>query len=1809
MTLPTCNVLCSIYDDAGVPIAEATITARLNQYEVYLGYVVPQLITGKTNANGQVTLALWPNQLGSTESMYVVKIFPPNGKSLTVNAVVPNVASTELHLVAELPAYTGKTDGQLILDAAVAAGAIAVSKAAEAATSATNAATSATNAATSASTATTQANAAGASATTASTAATTATTQAGTASTAATTASTAATTATTQAGTASTAATTASTASTTATTQAGIASSAATAASSSATAASGSATTATTQATNSANSAAASGASASAASTSAATASTAATTATTQAGLAASSAAGVASAVSSATAQAAAAASSAGIANTQAGIASSAATTATTQANLASYYAGGASTSATAAASSATAAAASANSVLSVFNSTAALDAAVATAVAQVPLATAQANSAASSAMTAQSQSSLAQGYAASAASVVTQDLSGVTAAALHRSPNAVSAMFVYDTSKDSDGGAWTEKCQNTSWYNEPLSGNWLGSASNELAARCTNATLGTDVTNGGFDTDTVWTKGTGWVISNGVASIASGTSPLITQNAPQTLALGDIVKVTFTLLSLATGKAYIIVAGNETNSGSEQFYTPGTYTRYVTVSTLTNQTVGILVGNSPTGISIDNVSFRKITSINTATGDYFQLTTDGKFYRLWKNWFSYSQAINSSNYNSSAGTFIENSIAAPDGTLTATKCVLNNGATFAWFGKYSKQTVSVVAGVAYTISLYLKPAEKNVIVLTGDIRDGGGLIDSATFTLTGSGSVTTTAGATATITTESNGWYRCAVTMKSDNTSFEEPGWSVAYTGNGVDGFYVWGFQFELGSIVTTYEAKTTAESISEVFRGNKAKFPKLVGIVAEASSVTLYDLTESSRPMFARIAYQSGAAGFLQSATTNGLYVQNAKLAITGGGGSGLVALDFAKDTATIYLVAATYTHRGSIAQRNSTLGYQVTGASALPSNTTNAVAMTVLPDAPVDPVTGLQVPTIWVCTAGGLSVIQQNGIVVSNTNGAATGISVISPSMVQIVAVSGSAYHGYAKILQGVLTIFGQSSSWIATALPKVTNANNSTARLSSGQKQQVAIGFGLDPSNVAVVTRLNASNPLQNISTYISSLSNTGYMLGDIRRAYLADSVVESVSSAGELVTNGTFNSDVSSWTASGATAVWNSDGTMTVTSSTAGSYNHGVYQAITTVIGKLYVVQLSGTSSSTNSWYGVGNSAFSASIVALTSLSANARASFVATSTTTFISLMPWFTGNTITVDNISCKLGVADRSYKGSGALIYGTLTKALTNTANQVVAYSGFSTANYLQEPYSADLDFGTGEWSVSAWVNAPVVLPVSSFPVIGSERITNGNFASSGATWTVTGADATHIATFSAGSLRYQSDSFSPVLNLAQGAAFEQNKSYKVSITASAASAGAYLGFDINGSFKNVQIFVGVNEIVVFSGVNTILNLYRGTANMDVTLTGISVKEVGASIIAERSAASGPSIKLGITSGGLLVATAYDGTITRTVITTAAYNNATLLKASAIYKTDGSLAITVNGVQVATTYGNPLLTLTNSNAVLTIGNSYALDAPFPGSIAQLKLSATAPTAEQSVFMYEQEKQMFRDGAQSLLPDSGAVVDLAYDDVTDKWIAASATYESSWTGLVRTGVTAVPAGSNIKVQATSGVKLNARSATSPGVDVTLPAYNLKEEIVKRGEAAAKLSRITSSFDYVGGFTATTVVGNTAVTAVLGLVYPSTVNLRGCVVTGTGIPASTTIVDIVGTTIYLSAKATAAGTLVQVSLTDFPLPVGYEAKTVLIGGTGKIEGSTKDYVRLYDGFKETIRFSTAPGYTASIQLQAIRSAT
>jgi hypothetical protein len=464
MSIPTVAVTCIAYDQNGTPIAGGRITAKLNQTEIYNGFVVPEQVSGVADANGVCVLDLWPNALGVSGSSYsVTAVNPDNGKTyLRTTAVVPNSACN-LHEIIVVEPYPEIDAAEQALIAAQAALAPVTAQAAAAATSATNAASSASAAANSASSASDSATTATSQAGTATTQAGIATTQAGTATTQAGIATTQADTATTQAGIATTqagiattkaseAASSASTAATsagTATTQAGIATtkaseaaasatnasnsayavaldanaattakdqavSSASAAASSATAAAGSATAASTSATGASNSASTADMQAGIATTQADLAITAANTATTKANEASASASDAASSVATVTTQAGIATTQAGIATTQATAAAASAVQADASVDAIQGYSDAAVASAAAAAASQTAAANSATSAQT-SATTATTQAGIATTKASEAAASADSVSAAAATATAQANIATAQASAASA--------------------------------------------------------------------------------------------------------------------------------------------------------------------------------------------------------------------------------------------------------------------------------------------------------------------------------------------------------------------------------------------------------------------------------------------------------------------------------------------------------------------------------------------------------------------------------------------------------------------------------------------------------------------------------------------------------------------------------------------------------------------------------------------------------------------------------------------------------------------------------------------------------------------------------------------------------------------------------------------------------------------------------------------------------------------------------------------------------------------------------------------------------------------------------------------------------------------------------------------------------------------------------------------------------------------------------------------------------------------------------------------------------------------------------------------------
>lgn len=430
-------------------------------------------------------------------------------------------------------------------------------------------------------------------------------------------------------------------------------------------------------------------------------------------------------------------------------------------------------------------------------------------------------------------------------------------------------------------------------------------------------------------------------------------------------------------------------------------------------------------------------------------------------------------------------------------------------------------------------------------------------------------------------------------------------------------------------------------------------------------------------------------------------------------------------------------------------------------------------------------------------------------------------------------------------------------------------------------------------------------------------------------------------------------------------------------------------------------------------------------------------------------------------------------------------------------------------------------------------------------------------------------------------------------------------------------FQGAVVGGTLTKAAVAAGA-QMLMWSGwsaINTAREAY--TAELDFGTSAFTVPFWGyvpagsttAGVAFFRGYSSGAYWTAGINASGQLYATVSDGATTRTVTTAEAWNTGAVFKGRMVYCQDGSLYILVNGERAAVTRGNPLGSVTNPSAVFEIGNNYGRSAPWPGGLCLLKPSIGVPTVEQARMAWREEARLMRPAAVCTLASTAQVLDLSYDDATDRWLTVTSSERTEFAGLVRVNTQAPSAGTFAKAAGGGGVVAHARITTNPGVDVTIPSKNLQAETVARLEAAARSSMEIVVLDYVGGFTATTTTGNTAMTSVTNFDWPVSLDLlEGVQVTGTGVPANATAV-ISGSTAYLSAAATASGT-VAIAFKELLLPPGMRAVDISVDGLLKTEnppgGASKDWSRSFMGECERILFMTAPGATARIQARVTR---
>ena len=310
--------------------------------------------------------------------------------------------------------------------------------------------------------------------------------------------------------------------------------------------------------------------------------------------------------------------------------------------------------------------------------------------------------------------------------------------------------------------------------------------------------------------------------------------------------------------------------------------------------------------------------------------------------------------------------------------------------------------------------------------------------------------------------------------------------------------------------------------ETLGTSTRGTRREFPAVAVIVltgdTSTSQATIYDGDDPDLPMWMVVPDQSidWANNNGDPTSTSGL---NGKICFTCKG-SGVTILDFVSDTRFIHYTGQyTFTSK-NILSRSSSSYYAGGNESNITSNQTNDVAMTVLPNAPVDSATGLPVPTIAVGTDGGLSIIKDDGTVIDGTS--ASGSAYSYTRRVTITDENylwwlGDSYNGYNS--------FRDSYALSLDTLPSIDFTwNNSTDNLSTGKFYALTTGneggeikigsvntwaWTLQERNAIgggsgfAIHKPNIGSETNSLFALITSDYNSGYLPGDCRGAFLAD----------------------------------------------------------------------------------------------------------------------------------------------------------------------------------------------------------------------------------------------------------------------------------------------------------------------------------------------------------------------------------------------------------------------------------------------------------------------------------------------------------------------------------------------------------------------------------------------------------------------------------------------------------------------------------------------------------------------------------
>ena len=535
--------------------------------------------------------------------------------------------------------------------------------------------------------------------------------------------------------------------------------------------------------------------------------------------------------------------------------------------------------------------------------------------------------------------------------------------------------------------------------------------------------------------------------------------------------------------------------------------------------------------------------------------------------------------------------------------------------------------------------------------------------------------------------------------------------------------------------------------EPLGTETRGHRKEFPSIAIIVCVSADLYIYDGDDPNCSMWMKFEAGTGSAAanttFLGAGgqgSIRGVAMKNGLLCVCyATGGWGASRIDFLAEEQKWYWTSAGGKYGqpdGRIAMRNVQQAYAtVHRHAALSSSHANIqdLDMTVLPDAPVGRLSGIQIPSIALTTTAGTTIIHDDE---GNTNTAVSGKDGQHIVFTEDHKILVNEFVNYAPADEVHLLDVAVNGEGTNLADLRAYGMNdNGEDVVTSNKFTNGGWGNGLAAGNNYVfgVNYNDTNNPhpaLGMIARSKDGLSDemvnfmewdycSGWQPGYCKSSTCASlRLHESTDPYGNLISDAFYSgdsSDLSSWTARNAVVTVDSNRIKVDDSANSGSWS-SAQQAFTTEVNQEYVASAKYTAGSPNQafLFGFHNGGVQSAGTSPTwngnmgTSSGTFRFRFKAAGATTTLFLAMNDNGVGY-FEEIYVKKAVQERSikrtqntttgYTTGGWHTIGTVPISQVRDGADLDAYGPFSSSNYLISPANSDMNYGTGDFYITGW------------------------------------------------------------------------------------------------------------------------------------------------------------------------------------------------------------------------------------------------------------------------------------------------------------------------------------------------------------------------------------------------------------------------------------------------------------------------------------------------------------------------------